>query len=136
MDITHQFEGENIEEDEGIWVITLEKPFLVELSVPQQISMFYEYGVLESCNQTMCEMYGFSEPSQLIGTRLGDLLPATQSNLEFLEAFIRNNYDLKDAESKETDKVGKSVYFLNSMQGIVKDGIFFAAKGRQKLLKK
>ncbi len=136
MDIINQFEGETIEEDEGIWVVTLEKPLLVELSVAQQISMFYEYGVLKGCNQTMCEMYGFSEPEHLIGTRLGDLLPATQANLEFLEAFIRSNYDLKDAESKETDKDGKSVYFLNSMKGIVKDGILIAAKGRQKLLKK
>ncbi len=136
MDIKHQFEGETIEDDEGIWVITLEKPLLITLSVAQQISMFYEHGILKSCNQTMCEMYGFSEPEQLIGTRLGDLLPATQSNLEFLEAFIRSNYDLRDAESRETDKDGKSVYFLNSMKGIVKDGILIAAKGRQKLLKK
>lgn len=136
MDIKHQFEGEFIEENEGIWVITLEKPLSIKLSVAQQITMFYENGVLTGCNQTMCEMYGFAEPEQLIGARLEDLLPATQSNLEFLEAFIKSNYDIKDAESKETDKDGKSVYFLNSMKGIIENGILVAAKGRQKLLKK
>lgn len=136
MDIKHQFEGEIIADDEGVWVITLEKPLLTALSVAQQISMFYEFGVLKSCNQTMCEMYGFSDPEQLIGARLGDLLPATQSNLEYLSAFINSNYDLNDAKSRETDKDGKPIYFLNSLKGIIKDGILIAAKGRQKLLKK
>lgn len=136
MDIIHQFESETIADDEGVWVIALEKPLLITQSVAKQISMFYEFGVLKSCNQTMCEMYGFSHPEQLIGARLGDLLPATQSNLEYLSAFIISNYDLHDAESKETDKDGKTIYFLNSLKGIIKDGILVAAKGRQKLLKK
>ena len=136
MDIKHQFEGETIEEDEGIWVIILEKPLPITLSVAQQITMFYEYGVLKSCNQTLCEMYKFTEPEQLIGARLGDLLPATQSNLEYLEAFIRSNYDLQDAVSKETDNDGKTIYLVNSLKGILKDGNIIAAKGRQKLLKK
>ena len=63
MDIKHQFEGEFIEENEGIWVITLEKPLSITLSVAQQITMFYENGVLTGCNQTMSRCMGLRNPN-------------------------------------------------------------------------
>lgn len=136
MDILQYFKGEIISDDEGLWIITLENSIETQLSVANQINLFYRDGILSACNVKMAQMYGFENPSEIIGTRLGDLLPSNPSNLEYLSAFINSNYNLIDAESKEIDKDGKVIYILNSLQGIIENGKLIAAKGRQKLIKK
>ncbi len=136
MNILHYFKGETIAENEGIWIMTLENPIPTHLSVANQIDLFYKDAVLSDCNNAMAEMYGFNNPQEVIGARLGDLLPSNPGNLEFLSAFITSNYNLIDAESKEIDKDGKVIYILNSLQGVFENGNLIAARGRQKLIHK
>lgn len=134
MDISKYFAGEVIPENEGLWIMLLDKPVSSGISVAEQINFFYQHGVLAGCNLVMAKMYGFNSKHDMVGLQLADMLPATPSNLEFLETFIRNNYQVSEAESKEIDKDGKPVYFLNSMEAIRENGIVVGAKGRQKIL--
>ncbi len=68
-------------------------------------------------------MYGYSKAGELIGARLGDMVPRSDpQNLEYLRAFIRSGYRLTDAESHEVDREGNERYFLNNLIGFVSEG--------------
>jgi PAS domain S-box-containing protein len=117
---------------EGIWCFELEQPLSKELSEDQQIEHFYQYGYLVECNQVMAQMYGFSQPIELIGVRLGELLIQSEPlNIEYLRSFIRSGYKLNAAESYEVDKEGKPKYFLNNLVGIVENNVLLRAWGTQ-----
>ncbi|WP_342752268.1 hypothetical protein [Aphanothece hegewaldii] len=98
-----------------------------------QIEHIYQYGYLAECNLVMAQMYGFSEIDEIIGVRLGDLLPPSDPrNLDYLRAFIRSGYRLSDAESYELDRNGNPKYFANNLVGIIQDHYLIRAWGNQR----
>ena len=118
---------------EGVWRIELPEPVPVALPVAEQIERFYARAELAECNNAMAQMYGFQSAADLVGARLGDLMPQSDpKNLEFLQAFIANGYRLTDAESHERDRDGDERYFLNNLIGIVDDGRVVRAWGSQR----
>jgi PAS domain S-box-containing protein len=118
---------------EGVWRFELEEPVPVNLSPDEQIDRYYAHAYLAECNDAVANMYGFSTAAELVGTRLGDLLPRSDPhNLEFLQAFIRSEYRLTDAESHEFDRDGHERYFLNNLIGIVSNGRVLRAWGSQR----
>ena len=75
-------------------------------------------------------MYGYSKAGELIGARLGDMMPRSDpQNLEYLRAFIRSGYRLTDAESHEVDREGNERYFLNNLIGFISEGRLQARLG-------
>jgi two-component system, cell cycle sensor histidine kinase and response regulator CckA len=118
---------------EGVWRFELEKPVPVHLPEDEQIDRFYQDAYLAECNDVVARMYGFEKASQLIGTRLGDMMPRSDpQNLEYLRAFIRSGYRLTDAESHEYDREGNERFFLNNLIGITADGQILRAWGSQR----
>ncbi len=118
---------------EGIWCIELEVPISPDYPEDEQIQHFYQYVYLAECNNIMAQMYGCSRAEEIIGTRLGDFLVASDPhNIAYLRNFIRSNYRLIDAESHEIDKQGNSKYFLNNLVGIVENGLLVRAWGTQR----
>jgi PAS domain-containing protein len=59
---------------EGIWRFELEKPIPTNLSTEEQVLLAYTHGYLAECNDAMARQYGFSSASEIIGSRLADLL--------------------------------------------------------------
>ena len=93
----------------------------------------YRLGYLAECNDAMARMYGFSSAAEIVGSRLGDLLPQSDPhNVEFLRNFIRGGYRLDEVESHELDRDGNPKFFLNSLVGFVKDGCLVRAWGTQR----
>jgi PAS domain S-box-containing protein len=81
----------------------------------------------------MAEMYGFSRPQEIVGARLGDLLPrSVPENLQYLRDFVHSGYQLTDAESQEVDRHGNTKYFSNNLTGIVEAGVLVRAWGTQR----
>ncbi|WP_396034933.1 PAS domain-containing protein [Candidatus Cyanaurora vandensis] len=118
---------------EGIWRIEVDCPIPVQTPVEQQLDYFYAHGYLAECNQAMAQMYGFDESEQMVGARLGDLLPRTdERNLSYLRAFIESGYRLTDTESYEVDRTGQPKYFLNNLVGIIEDGYLVRSWGSQR----
>jgi PAS domain S-box-containing protein len=118
---------------EGIWRFELARPVATDKPEDEQIDDFYQFGYLGECNDAMARMYGFQSASELVGARLGDLLPRSdQHNVQYLRRFIRGGYRLDEAESHELDRMGKSKYFLNNLIGIVEDGRVVRAWGTQR----
>jgi len=118
---------------EGIWRIELPEPVPVHLPPAEQIDRFYAQAELAECNDAMAQMYGFATAAELVGARLGDLVPRSDpKNVEFLHAFVTTGYRLTDAESHELDRDGHERYFLNNLIGIVSDGHVVRAWGSQR----
>jgi PAS domain S-box-containing protein len=117
---------------EGIWRCELEEPVPAELPVDEQVERFYRHAFLAECNRGMARMYGLSEPAELIGARLGDLLPRSDThNVEYLRSFVRSGYRLAGAESHELDREGKPKYFLNNLIGVLENGRLIRVWGTQ-----
>ncbi len=118
---------------EGVWRIELPEPVSVDLPAAEQIDRFYALAELAECNDAMAHMYGFDSAADLVGARLGDLMPRSDpKNLELLHAFTANGYRLTDAESHERDREGGERYFLNNLIGIVAEGYIVRAWGSQR----
>jgi PAS domain S-box-containing protein len=118
---------------EGIWRIELDAPAPVTLPADEQIAHYYRHAYLAECNDAMARMYGYGAAGELVGARLGDLLPLTEpGNAAYLRAFIAAGYRLTDAESHEADRDGNPRFFLNNLVGVVEDGHLVRAWGTQR----
>ena len=70
---------------EGIWRFELEEPVPTDIPEVEQISRFYRYGYLVECNDAMARMYSYERAEEIVGARLGDLLPhSVPENMEYL----------------------------------------------------
>jgi PAS domain S-box-containing protein len=117
---------------EGICRMELDQPLEPGLGEDAQIDYFYAHAWLAECNDAMARMYGYQRAADLVGARLGDLLPRSDPhNVEYLRAFVRGGYRLTDAESHERGRDGVERYFLNNLTGIVEDGRLLRAWGSQ-----
>lgn len=115
---------------EAVWRFELDQPAPIAWSEDEQIDHYYRYAYLAECNDAMARMYGYTSASELIGLRLGDIMPyENPANYAYLQAFIRSGYHLADAESVELDKDGKQQYVLNNLIGIVEQDHIIRAWG-------
>jgi signal transduction histidine kinase/DNA-binding response OmpR family regulator len=118
---------------DAIWRIELEQPVPLSLPADTQIDHFYAHAVLAECNEAMAQMYGFASAAELVGVRLGDLLPRDDPhNLDYLRRFIASGYRLADAESNEVGRDGQPRFFVNNLFGIVENGRLVRAWGSQR----
>ena len=117
---------------EAIWRFELPAPISVDLPVDEQIDFFYRDGYLAECNDAMARMYGFETASEIVGARLGDLLPDSPENRAYLSAWIEAGYRLSNAESHEYDRNGVEKYFSNNLVGIVENRSLVRAWGTQR----
>jgi PAS domain S-box-containing protein len=107
---------------EAIWRFELEQPIPINLPENEQIEMLYNYAYLAECNDAMARMYGYERADQLVGARVGDLLPRSNPrNIAYLRALKRSGYRLTDAEMREVDRRGNTKYFLSNQIGMVEN---------------
>lgn len=117
---------------EGIWHAVATPPIPVALPVEEQVRRILTDGVMVECNDALARMYGLTDARQLIGSRVGQLLmEGDPQNQDFLSAFVRGGYRLEGSESVERTIDGTRRIFLNSLVGIVRDGMLTDAWGSQ-----
>jgi PAS domain S-box-containing protein len=108
---------------EGIWRMEFEPPVDTSLPVETQVDQVYRSARLVECNDAMGRMYGFSNAEGLVGKTLDFMLPASDAAArEYLASIVRAGYRAINVESAERNVFGNTVYFLNNMAGIVRDG--------------
>lgn len=118
---------------EAIWRYELDRPLPIDLPAEEQIEWGYKYAYLAECNEAMAKMYGFSDKSAIIGSRLEDILPRENvANIDFLKNLILNNYTVSDLETNEIDKSGDLRIFQNNTVGIIDDGKLLHLWGTQR----
>jgi PAS domain S-box-containing protein len=108
---------------EAIWRFELEQPIPISLPEDKHIELAYKYCYLAECNDTMARFYGYGTADQIIGARLGDLMPMSDpQNIEHMLAVMHAGFKLTNSESHELDRYGNSRYFLKNLIGIVENG--------------
>jgi PAS domain S-box-containing protein len=109
---------------EAIWRFEIEQPIPVALPLDEQIEMLYKHGYLAECNDAMARMYGYDTADQIVGARVGDLMPRSEpQNIAYLHALRRNDYRLTDFETHEVDRYGNTKYFLNNLTAVQENGM-------------
>jgi PAS domain S-box-containing protein len=118
---------------EGIWRFELDEPIPVNLPEEDQVRLMFDRAYLAECNQVVAQMYGFEKIEDILGVRLTKMLdPAETANWDYLRAFVASGWRLENAESAEVDRYGRRKYFVNSLTGIVENGLLMRAWGVQR----
>ncbi|MDI6767474.1 MAG: PAS domain S-box protein [Bacteroidota bacterium] len=107
---------------EGIWRFDSDFPISTFLPEEEQIKLFFKHFYLAECNDAMAQMYGYLKASEIIGTKLEDMLiPNEPRNYEIFANFVRSGYRLTQVESRELDRFGNMKIFLNNFVGIIEN---------------
>src|SRR5262249_8708383 len=118
---------------EGVWRFEIEQPIPMSLPIDDQIEMLYRYAYLAECNTAMARTYGYDNADEILGARIGDLLVRSNpKNIEFLRALQRGGYKLNDVETQDIDRYGNTKVILNSLSGIIENGLVVRAWGTQR----
>ena len=117
---------------EGVWRFEIEQPIPMTLPVDDQIEQLYQFAYLAECNNAMARMYGYDSADQILGARLGDLMPKNPKNIDYFRALHANGYKLDDVESSELDRYGNPKVILNNLSGIIENGMIVRAWGTQR----
>ena len=118
---------------EGIWCFEFDEPLPTSLPDEEQLDHLYRHGYLAECNDAMARMYGFGGAPEIVGARIGDLLPRSEpENVEFLRTATRAGYRIRDGETRELDREGNERVIVNNLTGIVEDGFVVRVWGTQR----
>lgn len=117
---------------EGVYSFQPETPVPIDLPPDEQIDRFYD-GRIDDCNRAMAAMYGLSDEKELIGLTLAEAHGSRDdpANLAFLHQVIESGYRVANVESREVDADGRTVWFANSVVGVVEDGKLVRVWGSQ-----
>jgi PAS domain S-box-containing protein len=118
---------------EGIFRQDLDAPIPVDLPEDELVQRILRDSYLAECNDSMAKMYGVSSPEEFRGKRLTDTLdPNDPHNVELTREYIRSGFRVLERESHEVDMQGNPKVFVNSMIGIVENGMLIRTWGIQR----
>jgi|CZKH01.1.fsa_nt_gi PAS domain S-box-containing protein len=118
---------------EGIFREDLDAPVPIDLPEDELIHHILYDSYLAECNEAIVEMYGLSSVQEFVGKRLTEMLPPEDPhNIELTRQYIRSGFRVLDRESHEVDIHGNPKVFLNSMIGIVENGMLVRTWGIQR----
>jgi PAS domain S-box-containing protein len=118
---------------EGIFREDPDAPIPVNLPEDELIRhILYDHSLAE-CNDALAAMYGFTSGRELLGKRLTEMVvPDDPRNIELTREYIRSGFRVINRESHEVDIHGNPKIFLNSMIGIVENGMLVRTWGIQR----
>jgi len=120
----------------GIWRAEYKKPIPVNLPLSEQVELLLDTGMIAECNDFMAQMYGYASTNSLVGKRIREFYHVEnnfdeEKTRELMTLFIRNNYRISSAESKELDRDGNVRYMLNNNIGVIENGFLLRTWGVQ-----
>jgi PAS domain S-box-containing protein len=116
----------------GIFCQEFKKPISINASLEEFVELLRTDGAITECNKALAGMYGFDDPSALIGLVPSQLIDFDDlANIEYFKSFIDNGFKVLNAQSHEKDRNGHSKYFLNNAVGVVENGFLKRIWGTQ-----
>lgn len=118
---------------EGIFREEMGTPASVDLPEDELVHrVLYDTCIVE-CNDALAAMYGLSSAKELQGKHWTEMMvPDDPQNLEMARQFVRSGFRVLDRESHEVDIHGNRKVFLNSMIGMVENGMLVRTWGIQR----
>jgi PAS domain S-box-containing protein len=118
---------------EGVWRLEFDEPVPVAVPEDDLLAHIYRAAHVAECNDAMARMHGFARARDIVGARLGDVLPpGDPQNEGVLRAFIRSGFRLADAESRQLGRDGAERVLLNDLVGVVAHGRLVRCWGTQR----
>ncbi len=111
--------------NEGVWRVELEQPVPLDLPEEESLERILQYGHVAECNLAHARNLGLSAPEELLGKRLGDLIPLGDSGKETIDSFrsaVRSRFQGRTVEFRTLDKTGNPKYLFRTETPIVENG--------------
>jgi|GEM_PF-1612473 len=118
---------------DGIYRLELDTPIALDQPPEEQARQIFELAYYAECNQALCDMYGFSAPEALVGSRLSDTInkPDPAEQIIGIQKTVESGYRIVDLQSMEIDQHGEEKYFNNNTIGITENGFLKRLWGTQ-----
>jgi len=118
---------------EGIFREELDTPVSVDLPEDELVHRILYDACIAECNDALAAMYGLTSGEELRGKCWRELVPPEDpQNIDLTRQFVRSGFRVLDHESREVDVHGNPKVFLNSMIGIVENGMLVRTWGIQR----
>ena len=108
---------------EGVYRFECDKPMDLSLPLEEQVDYIYDHFFIAECNQAILNIYGFSNPNEMIGKSQIDFHGGRNNTLnrEVLRNYIRNGFTVENAITVELDVAGQKKFISNNSIGIIED---------------
>jgi PAS domain S-box-containing protein len=111
--------------NEGVWRVELEQPVPLDLPEEDGLQRILQYGYVAECNMAHVRNLGLSAPEELLGKRLGDLIPPGDLGKETMESFrsaVRDGFQGRKLAFRIFDAAGNPKYLSRTETPIVENG--------------
>lgn len=119
---------------EGIWLLSFGQPISIRLPAEEQVESIYKFGYIAECNDVLARMYGYDSSAEMRGARLLDLQPdreISETNYQATLQLVKEGYRSGGRETRERNRDGETVYFLNNAVGVIEDDCLVGLWGTQ-----
>ena len=119
--------------NEGFYRLEADGPIPIDRPANEIIQLMYRHLYIAECNDAFARMYGYQNAEKIAGVRFVELHGGNNipKNLETMGDFVRSNYQMLNAETRELDKEGKEIIFSNNSIGIIKNDLLVSTWGTQ-----
>ncbi len=109
--------------NEGIWRIETEKAIPCTLPVEEQVQRILNHAYVAECNPSLARLFGFDQPSTIIGMPFKTLLQAdTIEEHKTLTTFVQSGYRLSNWEDHLVAQDGAHRHVLHNLAGTIENG--------------
>jgi PAS domain S-box-containing protein len=118
---------------DGVYRFEFTPPINTTLPFETQLAQIYANGRFAECNDAFAHMYGFREAAEVIGQSLDLMMPQSDPAVRaYMLQVLEAGYRANKVESQERDRYGATLYFENTLQGVLKEGYLVSAWGVQR----
>ena len=123
-----RLKGFDLHSTEGVYRVDISKPVPINLPQEEMVDWINKYAVVGEVNDSLAQMYGL-EPEDMLGKPASDFAPNYGERAVLVLG--EEGYRVKNKETEDIDKDGKSLFLLENYHGIVEDGHLISIWGAQ-----
>ena len=117
---------------EGLWCFEMDRPLRVSLSDAALVDEILQHARMSFCNAALAAMYGYTDPSELIGRPITDFLVTDRpENLAYLRS-LKRSWSVRGALSFEVDRRGSPRWISNDVECVVQGDEVLRVCGMQR----
>ena len=112
--------------NEGIYRFEFEQPISTFLPIEKQLNIVLQNYRFAEANKAYYDQMGVSDMDELVQFSLRDFHGNLEQNYQVNLAIVQNGYQIRNAETEETNALGKQKFFLNNIVCDMREGLVFS----------